>query len=148
MNDNYHNYKAIYDDARQQNKSAVFDVLTAAGITNLAVDFDGYGDSGQIEGITAQAGVADAELPKTAVTIHEVTHVRSGNYETPKDEAKQQPLVEAIEGLCYDYLEEHHGGWEIDDGSFGRFEFNVSDRAISLEFNGRISDVVTEFEEF
>src|SRR3546814_5572861 len=36
------------------NKAALFDVLTAVGITSVVVSFDGYGDSGQIEGIEAR----------------------------------------------------------------------------------------------
>jgi hypothetical protein len=36
-----------------QNKTALFDALAAAGITHVAVNFDGYGDSGQIEHVEA-----------------------------------------------------------------------------------------------
>ena len=130
--------------AKQQNKTTIFDALTAAGITKVTAEFDGCGDSGQIQGITAQVGVADAELPKTAVTIHEVTHLRSADPEKIKDEVKQQPLAEAIEGLCYDYLEEHHGGWEINGGSFGQFELDVASRIVRLEFNQRSSEFDSE----
>lgn len=148
MNKNDQQYDAMYNDANQQNRFAVFDALTAAGITKVTVEFDGYGDSGQIQSITFQAGASAAELPRTSVTIHDVSHLRRGDHEETVEKVEQQPVAEAIEGLCYGYLEEHHGGWEIDDGSFGRFEFNVADRAISLEFNGRFSDVVTELDEF
>jgi hypothetical protein len=36
-------------ELRPFNKTAVFDALAAAGITIVAVVFDGYGDSGQTE---------------------------------------------------------------------------------------------------
>jgi hypothetical protein len=35
------------------NKEAVFDALSASNITEVLVDFDGYGDDGQIGAMTA-----------------------------------------------------------------------------------------------
>jgi hypothetical protein len=144
MNENYQQYKAMYDAATQHNKAAVVDALTAASITTLTAEFDGYGDSGQIESITAQAGDSVVELPKTAITIRVVTNVRRGDHDETIEKVEQQPLAEAIEVLCYDYLEERHGGWEINDGSFGRFEFDVTSRIVTLEFTQRSSDFSSE----
>ncbi|WP_048880718.1 DUF6878 family protein, partial [Acidocella aminolytica] len=45
------------------NKKALFGILAEHGITAVIVNFDGYGDSGQIEDITAQSGDVAAELP-------------------------------------------------------------------------------------
>jgi hypothetical protein len=50
-------------------------------------------------------------------------------------------LESAIEGLAYEYLEDQHPGWEINDGAFGTFVFNVADRTISLEHRARFTDV-------
>src|ERR1039457_2423674 len=68
-----HGYKedASRADANLLNKSAVFDVLTAAGITEVAVASDGYGDSGQIQTINAYIGETEVELPKSPLTVHE-----------------------------------------------------------------------------
>ncbi len=41
----------------------LFDALARAGITSVIVNFDGYGDSGQIEQVEVRAGDATAELP-------------------------------------------------------------------------------------
>ena len=54
------------------NKAALFDALGAAGITTVTVTFDGYGDSGQIEEITAQQGDRVVDLP--ASTPHDPSH--------------------------------------------------------------------------
>jgi hypothetical protein len=35
-------------------------------------------------------------------------------------------LSEAIETLCYSYLEQEHGGWENNDGAFGTFELDIA----------------------
>jgi hypothetical protein len=50
------------------------------------------------------------------------------------------PLREAIEELCYSYLEQDYGGWENNDGAFGEFIFDVATRKIGLEFNSRFTD--------
>jgi hypothetical protein len=62
--------------------------------------------------------------------------------------AVERPLPLALETLCYGYLSDLHPGWEIDDGSFGDFTFDVATRTIQLEYNGRITDVITECDEF
>jgi len=144
MNNNYESYNDAPKETTQLNKTAVFDALAAAGITNITVAFDGWGDSGQIQGITALAGESKADLPKTLVTIHEFSY---SDHDQPI-KAVEQLLSEALETLCYAYLDESHGGWEIDDGSYGDFAFDVAARTIKLEYNGRITDVLTEYEEF
>jgi hypothetical protein len=57
-------------------------------------------------------------------------------------------LREAIEVLCYDCLEQEHGGWENNDGAYGTFTFDVLQRTIELEFNGRFTDVATSHHQF
>jgi len=47
------------------NKHALFDTLVAANITEAHDDFDGEGDSGQIDSVIALRGEDRAELPKT-----------------------------------------------------------------------------------
>src|ERR1017187_6492097 len=44
------------------NKGVVFDALAAANITQVHVEFDGEGDSGQIESVLAFRGEERAEL--------------------------------------------------------------------------------------
>ena len=123
--------------ANALNKNAVFDALTSAGVTVVIVTFDGEGDSGQIEDIQAYAGEAEAKLPTQAVQFQQVA------WNSHKLDASALGLREAIETLCYDYLEQEHGGWENNEGAFGEFTLSVADRTIELEFNGRISEVHT-----
>lgn len=147
-NENHEDNEAKCDGATRQNKTVVFDALAAAGITEVMVEFDGYGDSGQIQSIAAYTGDSEVELPTTSVTFHDVTRVWRAGHEEIIEKIEQQPIAQAVEGLCYAYLEKHHGGWEIDDGSFGHFEFAVATRTITLEFNQRESSVITDFHEF
>jgi hypothetical protein len=129
-------YREMLADANTLNKAAVFDALAATGITAVTVDFDGEGDSGQIQGVAAQGDDCSVELPATAVTIRHAVWGRTVEI-TVRDHA----LKEAIEELCYGFLEHEHGGWENNDGAYGEFHFDVRARTIELDFNARYTDV-------
>ncbi len=119
------------------NKRVVFDALAAANITQVLVEFDGEGDSGQISSVTAFRGDEADALPGTTLTIQQVA------WGDTKVKAIQASLAEAIETLCYDFLEETHAGWENNDGAFGEFRLDVAKRTVELEFNGRFTDTRT-----
>jgi hypothetical protein len=133
-------------DTRAHNKSLIFDVLAEVGIRKLTVDFDGYGDSGQIDDVepgTDQAWITgDERIPvPTGRKVQLASPV-------PGNPPVEMTLQEAIETLAYDYLEETHMGWENNDGAFGTFVFNVPDRSITLEHNERYTEVNTCTHEF
>jgi len=98
MNDflqQYELYLKAVAKANELNKAVVFDALAAACLTRVTVEFDGEGDSGQINGIAAHAGEAPAEFPSTALTLHQATHggsdLRTG--EVNLREAIRNPLL-------------------------------------------------------
>ncbi len=127
----------LYDqraaEALSLNKEALFTVLAAAGIGIVAVSFDGYGDSGQIESIEAKIGNEPSELPATNIEIVEP----EWNY--PEPGRRTCPLSDAIETIAYQLLSHAHGGWENDDGAFGDFTFDVAERSITLDYNERVT---------
>jgi len=109
--------------------------LSATAITSVTVSFDGEGDSGQIQDVTAFAGDKPVELPQTSITVQQARWGIDGLRLT------KQPLSEAIETLCYAYLEFDHDGWENDDGAYDEFTFTVANRRIALDFNARYTDI-------
>jgi len=113
------------------NKDRLFTVLASAGVTRVVVTFDGQGDSGHIEDVTAFNGGAQIALPKTPVEI--ITR----HYGADAPHVEVSPAAEAIETLAYHLLANTHGGWENNEGAFGEFVFDVEQGAISLEFNER-----------
>src|ERR1035441_1962565 len=124
-----------------RNKAAVMSARAAAGITSVTVAFDGYGDSGQIESIAAQSGEVTVQLPDSFVAIVDSDDEgTSSSDENAAESDGDTPLAEAIESLCYEYLEEAHGGWEVNDGAYGTFVFTVPDGSVVLDFNLRFSD--------
>ena len=98
------------------------------------MEFDGSGDSGQIEAIEAW----DAAGNKILLPSSRKLQLASDNPDHPLTEIN---LEAAIETLAYEYLENTHPGWEINDGAFGTFVFSVSERSITLDHRARFTDV-------
>ena len=135
----YELHRKAEAQANKLNKPIVFDALKAAGITTVTVTFDGEGDSGQIEEMTAD----DArEIPDTQLDIHQAA------WNTLKLNRHAVSLRDAIELLCYDLLSQDHGGWENNEGAFGEFTFHVPNCRITLEINERFSDFDTSSHTF
>ncbi|CAM5299378.1 hypothetical protein AFEL58S_00421 [Afipia felis] len=124
-------YDALTTKLRERNKTALFDVLAAAGISHVAVSFDGYGDSGQIENIETKANDTVVDLPPGTITI--------GLAEWGRGDATSRDLslAAAIEQLAYGFLEDTHSGWENNGGAYGDFLFDVAERSITLDYNER-----------
>jgi hypothetical protein len=121
-------------EANRLNKAVVFDALSEAGITHVCVGFDGEGDEGQMERAAAQANGRAVDFPAVRLRLR-LSHF--GNAELATYE---MGLQEAVEHICYGYLEEEHGGWEINEGSFGEFTFDVAAQTITLQYFERIVD--------
>ena len=142
MNDflDFHSrYLETIAEANALNKPIVFDALEAANLTLVTVNFDGEGDSGQINTITAYTkGDVPADVPEAELVLHRATQIES-------DRTVEVTLLNAIETLCYDYLSQCHGGWENDDGAYGTFEFDVVKRTIRLDCNVRFVDSTHHF---
>ena len=110
------------------NKKAIFDALASVNITEVLVEFDGEGDSGQIEMLTVVRNGGPVSMPEATVRLREASFGSTGLV------ISHCSLREGIETLCYDFLEDEHGGWENNDGAFGEFRFHVAERRIDLEF--------------
>lgn len=128
---------ALFEALRPINQNTIFDALASAGIFSLVVEFDGYGDSGQIESITATGTAGETDLPETSIDYATPSHGDDG--EGVRKTA--MPLADAIEELCYDLLRHTHAGWENNDGAFGDFTFDVAARTIGLDHSERYTAI-------
>ena len=124
-------YARRAEEIRAANKTVLFDLLAASGIETLTILFDGYGDSGQIERIDVEAGEGTNLLPSDKIEIARTA------FGSPEIERQTQTVQEAIETLVYDILRQVHSGWEINDGAYGEFIFDVAERTIKLDYNER-----------
>ena len=120
------------------NKTVLLNALREAGITRVDVEFDGYGDEGQIQSITC-VGADDCQVepPIGEIEIQSVIHDGSGVT------SETMPVASAIEHVCYDLLAQHHAGWENNEGGYGTFVFDVARDAITYTHNERYETIET-----
>ena len=128
------------DVTRAQNKAIVFAALAAAGIRRVTIDYDGSGDSGQIDAVEGW----DANSQKIPLPLEPKLQLATDD----RDHTIERNLESAVEDLAWNYLESLYGGWENNDGACGTFVFDVSARTITLEHNERFTDVNTYKHEF
>jgi len=83
-------------------RTKLLEKLRRLGVEIVTADYDGSGDRGQIE---------DPQF---------------GSREVPAETQK------AVLDFFYDALEEVHPGWELNEGSYGTFEWDVRVDAIKL----------------
>jgi hypothetical protein len=91
----------------------------------------------------------DLTIPKNGIlTVAYNGSGDSGFIESSFDETSDG-VPTAMEDWCYTQLENNFGGWEINEGSDGKFMFNFNDMIIVLEhtYNTEENDTDTLFEE-
>ncbi|BAI96861.1 hypothetical protein Sj15T_13180 [Sphingobium sp. TA15] len=118
-------------DLFQTNKATLFQALDVAGVTKIVVTFDGYGDSGQIEDVQAQAGDGDVTMPGSVIEI------MAAVWGQTEPERSTVSIAAAVESLAYDVLERTHCGWENNDGAYGNIVFDIAAHTITLDYNER-----------
>jgi hypothetical protein len=99
--------------------------LAAVQVVLVSSEYDGCGDSGQIESVS-YFNAANEDLSQTV----------------------EEGLGKQVQDFFYDLLEVRHGGWENNDGGFGSFTWNVAETVetgggLSHEHNGRFTDYST-----
>jgi len=130
-------YHKICETIHKENKARLFDFLDKTTIQSIHVEFNGASDSGQIEEIRFIPEGSEASLVNRGI---EIAFVSQNNL--PTVNYKVLPFKDCIEQLCYNFLEEKEAGWELNEGAFGEFLFDVEQRTITLDYNQRIEDVV------
>lgn len=138
MTDNRIAYASAADALRAEldtiNRKTLFDALDAAGLTTVTVEFNGYGDEGQIE--STKYFVDEAE---TIPAIESLMFARQRTMAAPR-ESEPISLEDAMDELLYDLLSRHYGGWQDNEGSYGEFTFNIAKRTVDLDIAMRFVD--------
>lgn len=138
----------IIAEARNKNKNKNKELLRAVmqtlGITSIAVEFDGSGDSGQVEGVTVVPAIKQDQFDNTKTKVFRTTCFFSVGSHKAEEEEAACSAPELAEDFAYEVLEQHHGGWEINDGAYGTIIIHADGRG-SIEYNQRVME--TEYEE-
>ncbi len=85
-------------------------------VARIEVDYSGAGDSGNIDAV----------------------HFISKKGE--ESEMDDKEVREAVEEFAYAQLEEHYGGWEINDGSQGKMTIDVTNGKASFEHEWNVME--------
>lgn len=112
----------------EQAKAVLIAHLKTLGITSVSIGYDGEGDQGQISDIEA--------LEPTEVKIKLMTNG------TPLGAHRE--LTDALENFAWKVLDDHHAGFENNDGGFGTITIDVAANNVSLEKNDKFVDFHTE----
>lgn len=124
------------------NRASLFEALEDAGVTTVAVEFDGYGDEGNIGTVVFHRDDQPIAAPATFVKFLRQYAIHG----PPAPEMLS--IVAAVEDVAYLLLGTCQLGWQDNDGSYGDFEFDVATRSIALDFNARFTDAVNYSYEF
>jgi hypothetical protein len=142
----YERRRAQLAQASATNRAAVMEKLKALGVSSVTVNYDGMGDSGQIEDVTFYSSSDPVEIMAGAdIRQTRVSWLDHHTYRWPQPEptVSDKPLDEALEHLCYNYLEVHHDGWENNDGAEGEFAFDVAEGTVTLTHRERVTEFDT-----
>lgn len=128
----------------KSNIDIVFDLLAGVGVESFIVLFDGGGDDGQVDS-PSEFKPANSEKKAKALLGETVEgakvsdgvrwHPGGGQETIWKEDPTLQNMIESV---CYETLENVAGGWEINEGSYGTFHFDVKKRKVNLDFNERV----------
>ncbi len=111
--------------------------LKRRGATEARAEYDGCGDSGQVEEIEIEGGECD----DARIGCWEVGSERAGEGDEERLVHRlrrtRKPLRDVVEDAMYRHLESLHGGWENNDGAFGTLVLSVTTGALTIEHNSR-----------
>lgn len=94
----------------KMSRAEVLEQLRELGVERVTAEYDGCGDSGQVD------------------DPHFGSEKASG------------VLAAAVQELFYEVLEELHGGWELNEGSYGLFTWDVGTDGINLLHTMRLDE--------
>ncbi|WP_296204124.1 DUF6878 family protein [uncultured Hyphomicrobium sp.] len=108
-------------------KADILHQLQAVGFTKVFINYDGEGDQGQISDIEALEPVeVKIKLMREGVVVN------------------HHELADALETFAWKLLDEHHAGFEINDGGFGTITIDVAKGTIELIRNSYYTSYLTE----
>lgn len=113
-------YREKLDNFRRELPEAARQ-LKGAGVQVVHINYDGCGDSGQIEGVTYLDAEGKPLDPAGRVTITE----------------------DQLMDLFYDLTQARHPGWENSDGAFGEFEWDLTADTLHHSHSDRFTDYDT-----
>tara|TARA_B100000427_G_scaffold321285_1_gene321640 strand:+ start:1135 stop:1587 length:453 start_codon:yes stop_codon:yes gene_type:complete len=105
-------------------------VLIENGVKRFTVYYSGSSDSGEIYDYTVEP--SGIKIPDRTWEEFDYKKMKVVSFQGSQDADSY------VEDFCYQILQSHHAGWEINEGQNGKFEWNSDENEIVHDF-----DVIT-----
>jgi hypothetical protein len=106
-------------DFTKQHVQNLFAQLKLLNVNSFEIEFDGSGDSGQIEGVT----FCDSSHEVMDIPEDTISWVYTAYGQEPKD--TKVTIHKAVEDLGYQMLEESGHDWYNNEGGYGRIRVHM-----------------------
>ena len=106
-------------DFTKQHVQNLFAQLKLLNVNSFEIEFDGSGDSGQIEGVTFY----DSSIEVMDIPEDTISWVYTAYGQEPKD--TKVTIHKAVEDLGYQMLEESGHDWYNNEGGYGRISVHM-----------------------
>src|SRR5262245_17777905 len=110
-------------------KRAILKALSARGIATVTIEYDGEGDSGQIEDILG----FDAKDNRVALNEPVGLALYRG-----KQATAYASLYEALDDFAWLLLAHFHDGFVDNEGGFGTIHIDVAQKTVLLDHSDRV----------
>lgn len=132
------------NETPELNKALLINLMKEHNIHQINVTFDGCGDSGQMEDVTligenGEEIENDSLIGKACEVCYSHQIYSSGTWSYEKY-SRQETIRELAEEVAFKPLEDHFGGWEINEGAYGTVVINA-DGTGTIDYNQRVVDV-------
>ena len=106
-------------------------ILRAHGITEATIDYDGYGDEGQVNDILLHdVDRKPVAMPAARCAAYHLTQLGAL-------ESEEASLEQALDRFTTEALETLHAGWENNEGALGTLVIDVEAAVATLEHSTR-----------
>ena len=112
-------WRAEHETTLKATRAELIVQLRALGINEVTAEYEGYGDSGNVEDVNVQP--AEVQLPEALVT--------------------------AVGDFAWSLAYHHHPGFENNEGGYGELTWDVSADSITLDHADRYVECSHSFDE-
>ena len=135
-NDAYIDYQrfeiTIDSDKREISLTHIYSFLTEGG--SEGVEYDDMIEEWEEKGV-----FDDTEIPEDNYLVLKYNGGGDSGY-LESDFENRTPVPTEVENWCYQQLEENFGGWEINEGSQGEFQFDFNEKTVILSHTYNIEE--------
>jgi hypothetical protein len=122
-------------DQLTASKEAFLGALRNIGVVSIEADYNGWGDEGQVDSITAlRADNSEVNLKRYPCSITGADHIRT--------------LEDLIEEFSWDAVQHFHDGFHNNDGGSGTVTIDVPTGRVKIAHNDNVVESVYSENEF